>query len=387
MSTVNIDINPAIFRWIYSTINPLDLKEKSRADLQAWHSGSKKPTLRQLEKFSRETQIPFGYFFLDTPPAEPMDILQYRTVDSQYIDHPSRNLVNTIHEMEAIQEWMRNYLKHSDVGVLPFVGKFKPTDSLSQIVEGIRTDMSLPLDWYTHCSNASESFHFLREKLEKIGVLVMMNGVVGSNTHQPLDVREFRAFTIIDSYAPLIFINSTDSQNGKVFSLVHELTHIWLGENSFYNDYYMNTKSVSGLEVLCNAVAGEILVPMEKFMNKWTTLDGNSIEAKILELAKYFKCGSTVVAWRALDQRLISLSIYSEIADSALKNYEAQKTAKIPGGHYYNTLQSKVDHRFISALSNSIHEGYTTYTEAFQLTHTNRKTFSELVKKTLMKID
>ena len=86
----------------------------------------------------------------------------------------------------------------------------------------------------------------------------MMSGIVGNNTHRPLSIDEFRAFSVIDEYAPLIFINSNDSTNGKLFSLLHEFSHICIGENSLFNDRYSTGKKVRKVETLCNAVAAEV---------------------------------------------------------------------------------------------------------------------------------
>lgn len=116
----------------------------------------------------------------------------------------------------------------------------------------------------------------------------MMNGIVGSNTHRSLDINEFRAFTMIDKYAPLIFINANDSSNGRLFSLAHEMTHIWLGVNSFCNDYQHPISGISSLEVLCNAVAAELLVPIEMFNISWREDKTDDIEENI-------RCGTTVV--------------------------------------------------------------------------------------------
>src|SRR5699024_11556870 len=71
---------------------------------------------------------------------------------------------------------------------------------------------------------------------------VMQNGIALNNTHRPLDLNEFRAFTLVDEYAPLIFINTLDTNNGKTFSLLNEVAHVFLGINSLYNDDFQQTE-------------------------------------------------------------------------------------------------------------------------------------------------
>jgi len=379
MPEVRINVKPAIFEWALQNINFDELKTKFKDDYLLWMSGKKVPTFKQLEQFSNATKIPFGYFFLNTPPVEQMGLLEYRTVESIEIKQPSRNLIDTVHEMEDIQEWMRDYVKNSDLSELDYIGVYKDTDGVTKIVDGIMNKLSLTKEWFLESSSSWDSFKILRERLEKIGTIVMMNGIVGNNTHRSLNLNEFRAFTLIDNYAPLIFINANDSSNGRLFSLVHEMIHIWLGKNSFYNDYQRNTNGISKLEIICNAVAAELLVPFDLFNIKWHEHRNDIIKEKVRDIAGYFRTGTTVIARRALDQGLINKQTYNEIAEEAINKYKEQKNDQGSGGNYYNTLKTRIDNRLLHALSMSIYEGKTAFTEAFRLTNTNRKTFSVLV--------
>jgi len=209
----------------------------------------------------------------------------------------------------------------------------------------------------------------------------MMSGIVGNNTHRALDNSEFRAFTLIDDYAPLIFINSNDSEGGKLFSLLHETVHIFLGNSSLFNaDDRQNIADPN--EQLCNAVTAEILVPIAVFTTMWQK-DQHNIE-QINKLSKEFKCSTVVIARRALDYGLIDFALYSMINDTAREQYitakEKQKQ-KESGGNYYNTLKSRMSNRFLLALDNAVWEGKATYTDAYRLTNTNSKTFNELIRK------
>jgi len=92
-----------------------------------------------------------------------------------------------------------------------------------------------------------------------------MNGIVGNNTSRHLSIEEFRAFTLIDEYAPLIFINSADSKGGKIFSLLHEFIHIGLAQNSLYNASQDDFHVVHPVETFCNGVTAEIIAPYDLF--------------------------------------------------------------------------------------------------------------------------
>lgn len=212
----------------------------------------------------------------------------------------------------------------------------------------------------------------------------MASGIVRNNTHRVLDINEFRAFTIIDKFAPLIFINATDSTSGKLFSLLHEFVHICLGTNNLFNAGYSFSKEVSKIEKICNAVTAEILVPTILFEEKWhkLSLQDKSIEKTIEDVARFFRCGSIVVARKALDRGKIKQETYNQTVQDAIKHYKEQKQAlKKEGGDFYTTKASRLDKRFLTFVVDSLSQGKTLYSEAFRLTGTNRNTFSELVDR------
>jgi Predicted Zn peptidase len=381
MPAVNVNICPEIINWALSQTQEDKLGDKLMNNITKWLDGTKKPTFNQIEDFSKKANIPLGYFFLQTPPVEQIDLLEYRTVDSVQLANPSRNLVDTIHEMENIQDWMKTYRQDLGFDKLSIVGCMRGIHEVDVIVNRIRRDLEFDDAWYEKSKDAREAFNYIRRQLEVCGVVVMMSGIVGKNTHRALDVDEFRAFAMVDDWAPLIFINTADSNGARLFSILHEIVHIWLGRDDLFNDRQSRISGVSDIEVICNAVAGELIVPKNAFLNKWDMYDMEIFE-KITELAKYFRCGESVIARKAIDCKKIEQNIYDEVANTAIKNYKQMKENKqTDGGNYYNTMGSRLDGCLIRALCESINMGRTTYTEAYRLTNTSRKTFSEVAHR------
>jgi len=381
---VNVNVSKETLGWIMANINFDALSSQIAGRLMSWYSGEKVPTFNQIEEASRATGIPFGYFFLSTPPKEDRTLLEYRTVDSLELEKPSRNLLDTIHDMEQIQEWAKNQMVADGFSELEFVGSMAEVTEVGVFVTQIRQVLDLPRDWFTSSKTPADSFRSLRSKISDAGVIVMMNGIVGNNTHRPLEINEFRAFAIADEYAPLIFINSNDSTNGKLFSLLHEFAHILIGKNNFFNDRYSAHGRVNQIETICNAAAAEILVPSDLFMEKWNeVISENDIKTTIFTLAKYFKCGITVIARKALDHGYITSQEYTQISQLAVNLYNEQrkKAKENPGGDYYRTAASRIDQRFFRMLAGSVAEGKTLYSDAFRLTNTNRATFRELAQQ------
>ena len=381
---VNVNVSKETLGWIMANINFDALSSQIAGRLMSWYSGEKVPTFNQIEEASRATGIPLGYFFLSTPPKEDRTLLEYRTVDSLELEKPSRNLLDTIHDMEQIQEWAKNQMVADGFSELEFVGSMAEVNEVGVFVTQIRRVLDLQRDWFTSSKTSADSFRFLRSKISDSGVIVMMNGIVGNNTHRPLEINEFRAFAIADEYAPLIFINSNDSINGKVFSLLHEFAHILIGKNNFFNDRYSAHGCVNQIETICNAAAAEILVPSDLFVEKWNeVISENDVKTTISTLAKYFKCGIAVIARKALDHGYITSQEYTQISQLAvyLYNEQRKKAKENPGGDYYRTASSRIDQRFFRMLAGSVAEGKTLYSDAFRLTNTNRATFRELAQQ------
>lgn len=384
MAGVNVTIKPEIINWILQQIQRGNVASPAIELLHKWQNGEKTPTFKQIEDMSKKTNIPFGYFFLDKPPIEECPIVNYRTIDSISISEPSRNLLETLDLMTDIQDWMINYVIENGQDELPYVGSVSKNDCVNDIVNDIRKKLGLNIDWYTSSSTAADSFRYLKYAMENIGILVMMNGVVGNHTRKKLNVEEFRAFTLVNKYVPLIFINTCDSDAGKLFSILHELAHVWLGINSFYNEPISVNMSDNTTEQLCNAVASELLVPTDMFILQWEQARGADLD-NVEILAKHFKCSRYVIARKALDQHKISKKRYGEIISILTTQYKKwknnQQENKNSGGDFYRTMGSRLDHRFVVALANSAKEGKTQYTEVYRLTNTNRKTFGKLLNK------
>ena len=368
-----VNVSADIWQWVQNTLNFSFLKDSIRGKLEEWVSGDKQPTFNQLEDFSKSTRIPLGYFFLETPPEESYPVLEYRTINSIALDNPSRDLLDTISQMERIQEWMREYLIDLDAQPVKYIGSLNQNETAINIAHELRSILSLSETWYEEVKNKDDAFVMIRTTIQGIGILVMQNGVVGKGTKRPLSLSEFRAFTLIDNFAPLIFLNSRDNAGSRLFSLLHEFVHIGLGRNSLFNvpKWY-----VDPIETFCNKAVAEIIVPERQFRDVW----GKSIvdlRGNVDRVARHYRCSHSVVARRAYDFKLISHSDYQQLMDFAktiAKNNEANKKESSGGPDPLRLMRSRLDSRFLSALTSSLKEGRTLYTEALKLTNANRST-------------
>ena len=374
MATVTVSIHAPVIDWIMQNVHEDQVTPDVLDQLNAWKTGEKQPTLKQLEAMSRKTRIPFGYFLLQTPPDEDIALAEYRTVGSKKSQKPSRELIDILDQMTAIQDWMREELKREQSDATSFVGSCSLHDSTGEIARRIRDDLALKTNWYRGGKNAEDNFNRLRSTLAQHGLLIFTGGKIGANTHRPLDVNEFRAFTLIDTHAPLIFINTTDTANGRLFSLLHETVHVWLGKNSLFNNPEWSDERVSLLEQKCNAVAAELLVPAADFSEVWDS--SIPVEDMIGQAARHFRCSEAVILRRAYTTKKIPRNLYTRMLAFQKEQWEQTKAhKKKSGGDFYKTLLSNLDHRFLAALERSVIQGNTQDTDAYRLTATNRRTY------------
>ena len=292
-----IPVNPELLTWARERAGLDTLALAGRfPKLEEWEGGEVQPTLRQLENFARSVHVPIGYLFLPTPPEEDLPIPDFRTLADRTITRPSPNLLDTLYLCQQRQDWYRDYARMNGLTPLSFVGSAANADEAEEVAESMREVLGLSVMERQRLPNWSEALRQLIGKAEEAGVLVMASSIVGSNSHRKLSVEEFRGFALADELAPLVFINAADSKAAQMFTLAHELAHLWLGESGI-SDAEAGQLPEQAIERWCNAVAAELLMPMAATREAYQP--GLPLAEEIQRLARVFKV-STLVALRRL---------------------------------------------------------------------------------------
>jgi Zn-dependent peptidase ImmA (M78 family) len=334
---------------------------------EAWLAGDTAPTLKQLEEFARKTHTPVGFLFLDTPPAEPVPIPDFRTVGDRPIgdgEVVSADLLDVVYTCQARQEWYRDHQLLNGEQPLPLVG----TATTETPTERVAAEMIDTFGWdaeaRTRCRTWDDALTRLRENAEATGVLVMISGIVGSDTHRRLDPDEFRGFALADTYAPLVFVNGADSKAAQVFTLAHELAHLWLGATGL-SDLDPASVRDNTVERWCNQVAAELLVPMDEFR---VQIDASAdVRSQLELLAEHFRVSTQVILGRFREAGELTWDDYLQELGVERARVAAIIAERGSGGNYYNTKPVQIGKRFARALVASALEGQTSYTEAFRL--------------------
>lgn len=344
-------ITPDVLRWARIR-SQLDIETVAKKipvkgeKLFEWETGATKPTFIQAQRLAKILHIPFGYLYLKQPPAEVQTIPDLRTMNDYKIKNYSADLHDVISDVTRKQDWYRDYLKENDALPLTFIGRYNYSSPVDDIARDISETLRLTLNDRITSRNWEEYFKLLVERIESVGVLVMRSGIVGTNTHRILNVNEFRGFTICDTLAPVIFINGADAKAAQIFTLVHELVHLWLGASGVTNNGVITEVSIiqNNVEKKCNEVAAEILVPKEQILLQWNR--NLTINENAESLCRFFKVSSIVVARRARDLGLISIDEFYEYYLNQVEKWKQQKDDRESGGSFYRNLPIANSQRF-----------------------------------------
>lgn len=372
---MRVEVKPTMLRWARERagLDPDALAHRF-PKLADWEREAARPTLKQLEDFAKATHAPIGYLFLSEPPVEGVPIPDFRTVENRRIGRPSPDLLETVYLCQQRQEWYRDYARSMREEPLSFIGSATLESDVEQTAAEIRHALGFDIEKRRQCRTWTEALRRFIEQADRLGVLVMVNGVVGSNNHRKLNPDEFRGLAISDELAPLVFINGADTKSAQMFTLAHELAHLWLGQSAL-SDIQPVSAPTHRVEDWCNRVAAELLVPLAVFREQYQR--GEDLRGALDRLARQFKVSTLVILRRIHDAGGLT-------RDELWRAYRGelgrlQEIQRAGGGDFYLTLGARVGKRFARALVASTLEGQTLHRDAFRLLGFSKlSTFREL---------
>lgn len=379
---VHVDVAPELLRWAVERAGWDKETTAQRApQFTKWVRGETRPTLKQLEIFAKNTHAPFGFLFLPEPPDEPLPIPDMRTIGNTGVLRPSVDLLDTIYLCQRRQNWYHDYASDNGAERLKFVGSATLDTPPARVAGDIAERLDFGVEERQKLSGNEKVRRGLIDRIENIGVLVMVNGVVGADTHRKLDPAEFRGFALSDPLAPLIFVNGADAKAAQLFTLVHELAHIWLGRSAL-SEAAMDSREGRTEEQWCNSVAAEVLLPLNDLRSDY----GGQVTVEELErLAKRYKVSTLVVLKRIFDAGFLTWDEYTERYRGEYERVMSlvkDKNGDSGGGNYYKTQPLRLSRQFAKAVISSTLEGSTTYREAYQLLGTKKHaTFEGLAEE------
>lgn len=307
-----------------------------------WENGEDFPTIRQAQTLAKAYRRPFALFFLPDVPNDFQPLQDFRKPGSKEL---STSSIFIIREIQQKQAWISEVNEENNENKVSFIGKFSIKDNPIIVANDILNTLNInPLNYKSN----NPIIEWI-DKAESNGIFISRTSFIHSRLK--LDSNEIQGFAISDNYAPFVFINSDDWNAPQLFTLVHELAHLWIAETGISNDLepsIKNTGDYNPIELFCNDVAANALMPKEYI----DSLDKKAFDnaKEVFKNAKTIGVSSFALLVRALNLSIISLGTYINLKHLAdiefnefLKREEAkklkQKEKEKKGGPNYFLLQ------------------------------------------------
>ncbi|WP_314300613.1 ImmA/IrrE family metallo-endopeptidase [Campylobacter showae] len=359
MRTNEAFITPSVLEWAIKRAGVS--AESIHKKAEQWVSGKARPTFKQAVDLAKTLQIPFGYLWLKEPPKGQEIIPDLRTIGNGGLAQIPLELKTVVNDVKQKQEWFKEYAKTNGILKCEAIGRFKSSDDTQEIADDVTARLEIQ-DLVGSGCDKDRMLKNLIEKIEKLGILVMRNSILRGNTKKKLNLNTFRGFAIFDEFAPLIFINTNDSKAGQIFTLMHEVAHLWVGQSGISD---LDIQNHNEIELICNEIAAKILMPKTKIQKAFREFDD---DRRFERIADRFSVSTLAVL-----NRLRSLSLLAPRRYQELYNAELERLSHIPKTRPSGAPPPEVMVRvrngylFTFAVTSSVLSGDETYTNGASL--------------------
>jgi Zn-dependent peptidase ImmA (M78 family)/transcriptional regulator with XRE-family HTH domain len=352
--------------------------------LKEWEDGLNQPTIRQAQTLAKAYKRPFALFFLPEIPRDFQPLQDYRVKGAKELTTSS---IFIIREIQQKQAWISDVYEENNEDKLSFVGRFSTNDNPKIVADDILRILGINPAKYKTENPIKEWI----DATETNGIFVSRTSFIHSRLK--LDSEELQGFAIADPFAPFVFVNSDDWNAPQLFTLVHELAHIWIAETGISNEIVPEMKNrdkFHPVELFCNEVAANALMPKEIVLSFDNAIYRNSQE--VFKAAKTLGVSSFALLIRAFNLDKISVSIYQKLKQQADVDYnaflkrEAEKKAmqklkqkEKPGGpNPYLLRLNKNSRLFTQVVLDALRGGFVQPTQASLLLGTPVNNFHKL---------
>jgi Zn-dependent peptidase ImmA (M78 family) len=386
-------INPQIITWALAQNNlvpeQLATATVSADKIRGWEKGEPLSE-SQAEFLANKLQIPYLVLFLsEPPPPDDVPIPDLRTRSGRPVSESSREFIGVINDALSRQDWFRGHQQRVGARKLGFVGRFTTKDKVVDVAANMRSLLGVNSELRQQCRSWDQFLRLLIKQVERKGILVMRSGLLGYSHRDKLDAEEFQGFAVSDPFAPVVFINDADAKAAQIFTLAHELAHIWIGETGISNATIANRNltHLGKIERFCNQVAAEFLVPEKSFNVSWQPSGTDRINLQRLQ--RHFWVSSLVALRRAYDLKKINYNDFKVALDAEYAKFRAMQKAKNereketqkPIITFWSTFKQRNSVLFSDTLAASVKTANTTYSEASNLFRVSISTVETFLRR------
>jgi len=380
-------ITPNVLKWARESARMTEETAAAKVSVtvekfKEWETGASQPTIRQAQALAKAYKRPFALFFLPEVPRDFQPLQDFRKSGSKALTTSS---IFIIREIQQKQAWISDVYSENQEEKLPFVGRFSINDNPQKVAQDILTTLKINPAFYKTDNPIKEWI----DSSETNGIFISRTSFIHSRLK--LDSGELQGFAIADPHAPFIFVNSEDWNAPQLFTLVHELAHIWIAETGISNEVEPDLKNKDKfhpVELFCNEVAANALMPKEIVLAFHT----NSFQTSkdVFKIAKQLGVSSFALLVRALNLNIISTTTYQKLkkqADIDFSDYLKRETEKKarqkekdkPGGPNYFLLQLNRNSRlFTQTVLDAFRGGFIEPTLASNLLNVQVNKFQKL---------
>ena len=352
-------ITPEVLKWAREKRIKLSLDYAAeRLDvtpdlLAAWEDGTGQPTFAQLKDIAKFYKTHISVFYLPKPPTDFKLLADHRRLPESLIADEEQtyklncNVLEAYQRREAIIEFYE-LLEESPPEVTLTLNE---SDDPQRAAEAIREFLRFNTALLGQCNDARTAYKFWRRLVEGRGILVCQTSV---NTHLSIDLETVRGFCIAEQPLPVIVVNPKDNPYGRIFTIVHELTHLGLGKSAMQNTGLGTYPDLNPTEVFFNQVAAEVLVPTHE-LHKFVDLD--ALEENPVKhckaISQRFRVSPEVILRHLLTLGCISRKEYRAYRDSQFDKYKDSSPAPgpIPVPYHTRLLNAAGEHFARTAFS------------------------------------
>lgn len=351
--------------------------------LRAIEAGEEQPSRPLLVRMAKVYRRSLITFYVTAPPPKGDRGQDFRTLPTDRPAEADALLDALVRDVIGRQQIVRSILEDDEEAeALKFVGAGGTERGVGAAVAALKEFLDFSLEEFREQQSGEQAFAYLRTCVERAGVFVLLIGNLGSH-HTTIGVDTFRGFAIADKIAPFIVINDQDAPVAWTFSLLHELTHLWLGQTGVSAGYHTEL----AVEKFCNEVASTILLPASELAGLDATgLSVVQAKEAISRFAHARRISRTMVAYRLLLSRSIdegkwrSLSV--EFRNDWLNSRELkkQRQAERKGGpNYYVIRRHRLGGALIGVVRRHLDDGTLSPTKASRVLGVKPRSVAPLV--------
>jgi len=275
MARTSALINPDVLRWARDSagLSVDDAAKKATVKpekLAAWEAGEGRPSIAQLRKLARVYRRPIALFYLSKPPRTFKPMHDYRRLPGVVAGHETYALRMEMRYARERREIALELLRELTIEPPGFTFTASVNHDPEKTAADLRAVLDVDLDEQISWRTAYDSLNHWRAALESHGVLAFQTSRV--------DLDEMRGFSIADRPLPVVVVNGGDSPNARVFSMLHELAHVALRSGGICDmeERIKRPPEDDRIEVVCNHVAGAVLVPRDALLAEKDVRDAHS---------------------------------------------------------------------------------------------------------------